>query len=107
PQASKYILFTDFCVMDSFEREVPKAEGFFAKMPATNENVWRTMSTTEALKLIEQAAAEEWTELDLSGMDLEELPPEIRKLDKLETLILYNEQVSSNRNGQPEVFMNS
>ncbi|QQE63929.1 hypothetical protein GFS31_06000 [Leptolyngbya sp. BL0902] len=34
------------------------------------------------------AAAEGWTELDLSGQGLTELPSEIGKLTQLETLVL-------------------
>ncbi len=45
-------------------------------------------SANQVLALIDQAAAEEWTELDLSGKGLTELPPEIGKLTQLETLIL-------------------
>lgn len=41
------------------------------------------MSAAEALKLIEQAAVEEWLELDLSGLNLDILPSEIGKLEKL------------------------
>jgi Leucine-rich repeat (LRR) protein/GTPase SAR1 family protein len=47
-----------------------------------------TMERDELLRLIDQAADEQWTELDLAGMDLTELPPEIGKLTQLETLIL-------------------
>ncbi len=46
------------------------------------------MTHDELLQLIDQAAAEGWTELDLSGQGLTELPPEIGKLTQLETLIL-------------------
>jgi internalin A len=46
------------------------------------------MSPDELLQLIDQAAAEGWTELDLAGQGLTELPPEIGKLNQLETLIL-------------------
>ena len=42
----------------------------------------------KALKLIEQAARDGLEELDLSGMKLTELPPEIGKLSKLKKLIL-------------------
>ena len=45
------------------------------------------MTQDELLQLIDQAAAEGWTELDLSGQGLTELPPEIGKLTQLETLI--------------------
>jgi internalin A len=46
------------------------------------------MTWEELLALIDQAAAEGWTELDLAGHGLTELPPEIGKLTQLETLIL-------------------
>ncbi|NEZ55267.1 leucine-rich repeat domain-containing protein [Adonisia turfae] len=49
------------------------------------------MTQDELLKLIDQAAEEGWTELDLAGADLTELPPEIGKLSQLETLILAKE----------------
>ena len=46
------------------------------------------MTQEELLALIDQAASEGWTELDLSGQNLTELPPEIGKLAQLEILIL-------------------
>ncbi len=46
------------------------------------------MTEEELLQVIEQAAAEEVTELDLSGNELTALPPEIGKLTQLEKLIL-------------------
>jgi internalin A len=46
------------------------------------------MEREELLRLIDKAADEQWTELDLAGMELTELPPEIGKLTQLETLIL-------------------
>ena len=46
------------------------------------------MSRERALALIEQAAAEGWRSLDLSGLGLEELPSEIGRLVGLERLIL-------------------
>ncbi|MBD2596211.1 leucine-rich repeat domain-containing protein [Nostoc spongiaeforme FACHB-130] len=46
------------------------------------------MTQDELLALIEQAAAEGWRELDLSGQNLAELPREIGKLQQLESLIL-------------------
>jgi hypothetical protein len=42
----------------------------------------------EALRRIEQAAAEGWEELDLAGLELTELPPEIGQLWQLKRLIL-------------------
>ena len=49
------------------------------------------MTQEALLRLIDQAAEEGWTELDLAGKDLIELPPEIGKLTQLETLILAKE----------------
>ncbi|GBO51562.1 hypothetical protein APA_526 [Pseudanabaena sp. lw0831] len=46
------------------------------------------MNDAELLAIIAQAEREGWTELDLSGNDLSELPMEIGKLTQLETLIL-------------------
>ena len=46
------------------------------------------MTQDELLALIDQAAEEGWTELDLSGRGLTALPPEIGKLTQLEKLIL-------------------
>lgn len=46
------------------------------------------MTQEELLVLIDRAAAEGWTELDLAGLGLTELPGEIGKLTQLETLIL-------------------
>jgi internalin A len=46
------------------------------------------MSYQAAVQKIQQAAAEQWEELDLSGMGLTELPPEIGQLGQLKRLIL-------------------
>jgi internalin A len=46
------------------------------------------MSYQAALQKIEQAAAEQWEELDLSGMRLTEVPSEIGQLGQLKRLIL-------------------
>ena len=46
------------------------------------------MTDEELLRVIEQAASEGWTELDLSGNDLTALPPEIGTLTQLKKLIL-------------------
>ncbi|MEM8505029.1 MAG: COR domain-containing protein [Cyanobacteria bacterium P01_D01_bin.1] len=46
------------------------------------------MTQDELLRLIDQAAAEKWTTLDLAGEGLSELPPEIGKLTNLKTLVL-------------------
>ncbi|MEG4205613.1 leucine-rich repeat domain-containing protein [Microcoleus sp. Pol7_A1] len=46
------------------------------------------MTREEAVRRIHRAAEEKLTQLDLSGLDLEELPPEIGKCTQLETLVL-------------------
>lgn len=46
------------------------------------------MSYQAAVQKIEQAAAEQWEELDRSGMELTELPPGIGQLGQLNRLIL-------------------
>ncbi|HAZ45709.1 MAG TPA: hypothetical protein DDW76_01105, partial [Cyanobacteria bacterium UBA11369] len=46
------------------------------------------MTREELLRLIDQAADEGWTELDLAGLGLEELPDAIGKCTQLETLVL-------------------
>ncbi len=46
------------------------------------------MTEAELLAIIEQAEREGWTELDLSGNDLERLPIAIGRLQSLEKLIL-------------------
>ncbi len=46
------------------------------------------MTYQAALQKIEQAKAEQWEELDLAGMGLTELPPEIGQLGQLKRLIL-------------------
>src|SRR6476469_2449256 len=46
------------------------------------------MTREEAVRRIDQAAEEKLTQLDLSWLDLEELPPEIGKCTQLETLVL-------------------
>jgi internalin A len=48
----------------------------------------RQMSYRSALQKIEQAAVEQWEELDLSGMGLTEVPPEIGQLGELKRLFL-------------------
>ncbi|MCC3438427.1 MAG: leucine-rich repeat domain-containing protein [Microcoleus sp. PH2017_05_CCC_O_A] len=52
------------------------------------------MTREELLQLIDKAADEGQTELDLAGLGLEELPPEIGKCTQLEKLVLkkYDEQ---------------
>ena len=46
------------------------------------------MTREEAVRRIHRAAEEKLTQLDLSGLDLEELSPEIGKCTQLETLLL-------------------
>jgi internalin A len=46
------------------------------------------MTETELKELIDRAKAEQWEELDLSGLDLAVLPPEIGQLTQLQRLIL-------------------
>jgi Leucine-rich repeat (LRR) protein len=46
------------------------------------------MNDAELLAIIAQAEREGWTELDLSGNDLEGLPSEIGRSQSLEKLIL-------------------
>ena len=48
----------------------------------------KDMTREELLQLIDKAADEGQTELDLAGLGLEELPPEIGKCTQLETLVL-------------------
>jgi hypothetical protein len=45
------------------------------------------MDRQAVVRLIEQAAAEQWEELDLAGMQLTELPPEISQWRQLKSLI--------------------
>ncbi|TFI50791.1 TIR domain-containing protein [Mastigocladus laminosus UU774] len=54
------------------------------------------MTEEELLQVIEQAATEGVTELDLSGKELTTLPPEIGKLTKLKMLILGKYQYDEN-----------
>jgi hypothetical protein len=46
------------------------------------------MTQEEAVRRIERVAKEKLIELDLRGLELEELPPEIAKCMQLETLLL-------------------
>jgi len=48
------------------------------------------MTREEAVGRIDQAAEEKLTQLDLAGLGLEELPPEIGKFTQLERLVLGN-----------------
>ncbi|MEM7796420.1 MAG: COR domain-containing protein [Cyanobacteria bacterium P01_C01_bin.118] len=60
------------------------------------------MTKDELLALIDQAAAEGWTELDLSGQKLTELPKEMGKLTQLEKLILGKGRKNDQGNQQWE-----
>jgi hypothetical protein len=57
------------------------------------------MTDAELLAIIAQAKRESWTELDLSGNDLEGLPSEIGRLQSLENLVLgkFDGEVKGNR----------
>ncbi|MEG4631095.1 hypothetical protein QUB56_16055 [Microcoleus sp. AR_TQ3_B6] len=46
------------------------------------------MTREEAVRRIDQAAEEKLTQLDLAGLGLEELPPQIGKYPQLERLVL-------------------
>ncbi|WP_236507519.1 leucine-rich repeat domain-containing protein, partial [Tychonema sp. BBK16] len=52
------------------------------------------MTKEELLQLINKAADEGSTELDLSGLGLKELPPEIGKLSNLTQLDLSHNQIT-------------
>jgi hypothetical protein len=45
-----------------------------------------TVTRDELLAIIDQAAREDWTELDLLDQEISELPPEIGRLTSLEKL---------------------
>ncbi|NJN72933.1 MAG: GTP-binding protein [Limnothrix sp. RL_2_0] len=53
------------------------------------------MAAAEVLALIEQAAAEGWTELDLSGKRLTEIPKAIFQLKKIKKLSLFANQIKT------------
>ncbi|WP_159789529.1 COR domain-containing protein [Sodalinema gerasimenkoae] len=53
------------------------------------------MTQAELLELLAQAKAEGWTTLDLTGMELEVLPPEIAQLQNLSRLDLSENQFGS------------
>ncbi|MFN6473698.1 MAG: leucine-rich repeat domain-containing protein [Nostoc sp. SerVER01] len=53
------------------------------------------MTNEELLQIIEQAATEKATELDLSNNQLSSLPPKICQLSSLTRLDLSNNQLSS------------
>ena len=48
------------------------------------------MRREEAVRQIDQAAEEKLTQLDLAGLGLEELPPQIGKFTQLDSLVLGN-----------------
>jgi len=50
------------------------------------------MTRDEAVRRIDRAAQENWENLDLSGLDLEEVPSEIGKCTQLETFVLMEFQ---------------
>jgi internalin A len=52
------------------------------------------MERRELLQLIERAKAENWTELDLSGKKLTQIPPEIFQLSQLTKLNLRSNQIT-------------
>ncbi|MEH1857867.1 MAG: hypothetical protein V7L21_07690 [Nostoc sp.] len=54
---------------------------------------FRENESVRVLQLIDRAAKEKWTELDLSGMGLTELPQEIGRLTHL-TILLLNHSAS-------------
>jgi Leucine-rich repeat (LRR) protein len=53
------------------------------------------MTPEEAVRRIERVAEEKLIELDLSGLELKELPPEIAKCTQLETLSLSDNQITA------------
>ena len=53
------------------------------------------MERPSVLHLIAQAVEEQWEELDLSGMNLTELPPEIATLTNLTTLYLSDNNLTA------------
>ena len=59
------------------------------------------MRRNELLKIIQKAAREGITELDFSGRDITEIPPEIGQLTQLEKLNLgvrYDDQLNAFKN---------
>ena len=68
------------------------------------------MTETQLLQVIEQAAIEAVTELDLSGNQLTALPPEIGKLTQLKKLIVGKYrywEINSTTRFSPPRFMDS
>jgi Leucine-rich repeat (LRR) protein len=58
----------------------------------------KNMTREEAVRRIDRAAEEKLTQLDLSGLGLEELPPEIGKCTQLEMLVLGGKLDEEKRN---------
>jgi len=56
--------------------------------------ITKGITLKKAVRRIDQAAKEKLTELDLSGIGLEELPPEIGKYTHLTGLNLSNNQIT-------------
>jgi internalin A len=52
------------------------------------------MTDTELLEIIARAEREGWTDLDLSGKGIKEIPPEIAQLANLQRLDLSNNQIN-------------
>jgi len=72
-------------------RRNSKKPGFLSFDCHNNNESYREtkgMTREEAVRRIHRAAEEKLTQLDLSGLGLEELPPEIGKCTQLETLLL-------------------
>jgi len=61
------------------------------------------MTREEAVRRIHRAAEEKLTKLDLSGLGLEELPPEIGKCTQLEKLVLGKVERWQGFNGNPSL----
>lgn len=78
-------------------------QSFFADLGKSNHTLGvkdgsvTAMTEEELLQVIEQAASEGWTELDLSGNELTVLPPEIGTLTELKKLILGKYQYHDGR----------
>ena len=55
------------------------------------------MTRDEAMRRIDRAVQENWTKLNLSGLDLEEVPSEIGKCTQLEAFVFMEFQFSHSR----------
>ena len=71
----------------AFAREL-EGESPESKENKTPDNQNTPRETEELLQIIEKAAIEGWTKLDLSGRELTALPPQIGQLTQLKKLIL-------------------